>query len=225
MKTTATSAPTRIRVLVADSHPVVRYGLASSLSQEHDIDVVGDTASGDDTVHLIASLQTDVVILGSSFTDHDGIHIAKALRDRYENLGIVIFAELVDDAVLFRALDSGASAFVTNDALIPELVAAVRHAAIAAGSFTSAGLADAMRRQRETPEPTMLSTREQQVLGLLFEGYSIPALARELHLSHSTAKTYVSRVYEKFGVNNRANAIVHAMQSGLIHVGPSRVKV
>src|SRR6185437_10970340 len=102
-----------------------------------------------------------------------------------------------DDSVLFRALDRGASAFVSKHADAAEILAAIRHSAAAAWSFSASGLAQALRRRAQQPQS--LSAREFQVLELLRDGRSIPQVASRLHLSLSTAKTYVARLYEKLG--------------------------
>jgi DNA-binding NarL/FixJ family response regulator len=94
-------------------------------------------------------------------------------------------------------------------------VSAIRHAAAASSSFSAAGLAQALRRRRETSERTVLSTREMQALVLLRDGKSVPEVAAELYVSLSTAKTYVARLYEKLGANNRAQALMTAVKMGL----------
>jgi DNA-binding NarL/FixJ family response regulator len=100
------------------------------------------------------------------------------------------------------------------------VVAAVRLAAVAAASVTAAGLAAALRRQRDAAAPaSTLSERERQVLQLLVAGQSVPSLAGSLHISSSTAKTYVARLYEKLGVRNRAEAVLAAVYLGL--AGPT----
>jgi DNA-binding NarL/FixJ family response regulator len=131
-------------------------------------------------------------------------------------MGIVILTSRGEDDVLFRALETGASAFVSKVATMPEIIAAIRHAAVAASSFTAAGLAQAMRRRQETPERVSLSPREREVLTLLQEGRSVPAIAAQLCISLSTAKTYVARLYDKVGATNRATALMAAVRLGLV---------
>ena len=115
----------------------------------------------------------------------------------------------------FAALEAGASAFVAKDAPADDVVAAARHALVAPRSFTAANLADAMRRKME-PSGPQLSPRELEVLGLLAEGLGVAAIARKLYVSESTAKTHISKIYEKLGAANRAQAIMAAIRAGLI---------
>ena len=119
------------------------------------------------------------------------------------------------DEQLFAALEAGASAFVAKDAPADEVVAAARHAARVAALLHRADLADAMMR-RMTPAGPRLSAREAEVLGLLAEGLGVAAIARQLFISESTAKTHISKIYEKLGAANRAQALVAAMRLGLL---------
>ena len=96
------------------------------------------------------------------------------------------------------------------------MLAAIRHAAVAAASFTASGLAMAVARRRAMQDKLALSPRETEVLNLLHDGLSIPAIAMKLFISVSTAKTYVARLYEKLGAANRAQALMAAMHHGLI---------
>ncbi|RAS63719.1 regulatory LuxR family protein [Lentzea atacamensis] len=121
-----------------------------------------------------------------------------------------------EDDVLFRAMGTGASAFVGKAAPMEEVLCAIRHAAVAASSFTAAGLALAMARRQSTAARLALSPREREVLMLLRDGVSIPAIARTLYVSPSTAKTCVSRLCEKLGASNRAQALMAALRNGLI---------
>jgi DNA-binding NarL/FixJ family response regulator len=136
-------------------------------------------------------------------------------RCRTTRAGIVIVTANESDDLLFRALDTGASAFITQAATILEIVSAIRHAAVSAGSFSASGLAQALRRRRETSERLTLSPRERQVLALLREGKSVPEVAATIYVSLSTAKTYVARLYEKLGASNRAQALMTAVDLGL----------
>lgn len=202
--------------LVVDGHPVTRWGLKRLMQDQPDIEAVGEAGSAADALQIAGQLTPDVITVGIALPDRDGLDLVTELRDRYPDLGIVIFTAHADDAVLFRALDTGASAFVSKWADAPEILAAIRHAAAAAWSFSAAGLAQALRRRSAQPPAPMLSARETQVLELLEAGRSVPEVAGRLHLSLSTAKTYVARLYEKLGASNRAQALMTAVRLGLL---------
>lgn len=204
------------RIVMVDGHTLTRYGLAGLLDEQPDLDIVAEARSMAEAPGAIATAAPDVVTIAVDLPDGDGLRLARDLRDRYPDLGIVILPANGDDDVLFRAMENGASAFVAKTAPEAELLAAIRHAAVAASSFTAAGLARALTRLTSTPTTTGLSVRETEVLQLLADGLSIPAIAREMYVSHSTAKTYVSRVYAKLGASNRAQAVMAAVRHGLV---------
>ncbi|KJK44648.1 LuxR family transcriptional regulator [Lentzea aerocolonigenes] len=205
-----------IRVVVVDGHTLTRFGLTTLAAANPDLHVVAEASTGAEALAVIASVSPDVVTLAVDLPDGDGLHLARDLRDHYPSLGIVVLTSHGEDDVLFRALETGASAFVGKSAPVEEILCAIRHASVAASSFTAAGLATAMARRQATAARLALSPREREVLMLLREGVSIPAIARTLYVSPSTAKTYVSRLYEKLGASNRAQALMTALSKGLI---------
>jgi len=207
---------TPIRVIVIDGQTLLRFGLFALFTRHSDIKFVADASSAEDGLRLIAAHQPDVVTLDVG-KGRAGLALARELRDRYPRLGIVVLTSQGEDDVLFRALETGASAFVAKNAHTDEVLAAVRHAAVAASSFAATGLASAMARRSRQPEPgTLLSPRELQVLQLLGQGLSIPAIAKQMYLSQSTTKTYVARLYEKLGASNRSQALMTGLRTGLI---------
>jgi DNA-binding NarL/FixJ family response regulator len=157
-----------------------------------------------------------VVTVDVTLPDGDGLQLARELRGLYPDLGIVMLTSQHEDELLFRALESGLSAFVPKTAPLAEVLSAIRHAAVAASSFTASGLALAVARRRAMQDRLALSPREAQVLRLLHDGLSVPAIASQMFISVSTTKTYVARLYEKLGATNRAQALMAAMHHGLI---------
>jgi DNA-binding NarL/FixJ family response regulator len=205
-----------IRLAIIDEHTLTRYGLSELAARHSDIEIVAECQSAADARRMIAAVQPDVVTVEVSLPDGDGLRLAREFRDRYAGLGIVVLTSQHEDDVLFHALETGASAFVAKTAPLDEMLAAIRHAAVAASSFTASGLALALARRRTVQDPLALSRREQEVLRLLRDGLSIPAIAMAMFISHSTVKTYVARLYDKLGAANRAQALMTAMHYGLI---------
>ncbi|MFS8101291.1 response regulator transcription factor [Lentzea alba] len=206
-----------IRVVIVDGHTLTRFGLKTLAAAHSDLQIVAEASTAAESAGVIAAAQPDVVTVAVGLPDGDGLRLARELRDRYPSLGIVVLTAHGEDDVLFRALETGASAFVGKTAPVEEILCAIRHAAVAASSFTATGLANAMARRQSTTARMALSPREREVLALLQDGVSIPAIARTLYVSPSTAKTYVSRLYEKLGASNRAQALMAALRNGLIH--------
>lgn len=205
-----------IRIVVVDSHTLTRYGFRELVAQQPDMEIVAECGRAAEAANVLAAFRPDVVTVDVSLPDADGLQLARELRDHYPELGIVILTSKDQDDVLFRALETGVSAFVPKTAPVQELLAAIRHASVAALSFTAAGLAGALSRRHAVRTQMALSAREAEVLELLHSGMSIPAIALRMYISPSTAKTYVSRLYEKLGAANRAQALMIAYRHGLV---------
>lgn len=210
----ASTGDTPIRLVVVDSRPLVRWALTHIASEAADLTLISETDSLGDAPHLIFSLEPNVVTIDCSQVQ--GWQVAGQLRQRNGMLGIVVLGSDASDELIFRALDLGASAFLPKSASVHEVIGAIRHAAVAPTSFTAAGLAQALRRRTQTQDRLALSSRERQVLSLLREGRSVPEVAATLFVSLSTAKTYVARLYDKLGANNRAQALMTAVELGIL---------
>jgi DNA-binding NarL/FixJ family response regulator len=206
-----------VRVVVIDGHTMTRYGLARLVEHHPDLEMIAEVECAADAWLAVATARPHVVTLDVTLPDGDGLRLARELRDRYPDLGIVLLTSDGQDDVLFRALETGVSAFVTKSAPASEVLGAIRHAAVAATSFTAKDLALALaRRATASAARLTLSPREGEVLVLLGQGLSVPAIARAMFISQSTAKTYVARLYEKLGASNRAQALMTALRHGLI---------
>ncbi|HEX9336374.1 MAG TPA: response regulator transcription factor [Pseudonocardiaceae bacterium] len=205
-----------IRVVAVDGHTMTRYGLAGLIAEQLDIELAGEADTIATGMRAVGLLRPDVVTIDVALPDGDGIRFAHDLRDRHPELGIVILTSRGEDDVLFRALESGVSAFVAKSASTDEVLGAIRHSAVAASSFTAAGLAMALARRGHAGDRLALSPREDEALRLLGAGLSIPAIAGTMFVSQSTAKTYVARLYEKLGASNRAQALMTALRNGLL---------
>jgi DNA-binding NarL/FixJ family response regulator len=211
-----------IRLAVIESQTLVRYGLRELISRHPDIEIVAECASAAEAPSMLNSTLPDVVTVNVHLPDGDGLQLARELRDRRTDLGIVVLTSHDEDDVLFRALETGVSAFVAKTAPVKEVLTAIRHSAVAASSFTASGLAIALSRRREATDRLALSPREMEVLRLLRDGLPIPGIAVHMYISYSTAKTYVARLYQKLGAANRAQALMAAVQYGLISPEPEK---
>ncbi len=202
-------------VLLIDDHDLIRQGLSRAFERSPDFTVVGQAGTLADGERMAQGLAPDVVVIDVRLPDGSGLDAARRLRERNHEMGIVVLTMYAGDEQLFAALEAGASAFVPKDAPSEDVVAAARHAAVSPRSFTAADLADAMRR-RMRPTGPQLSPREKEVLNLLAEGLGVSAISRRLFISESTAKTHISKIYDKLGAANRAQAIMSAIRAGLI---------
>lgn len=202
-------------VLIIDDHELIREGLRRAFERAGGFTVLGEAGTVASGRRLVDELSPDVIVTDVRLPDGTGLELAKELRQQDESLGIVVLTMYAGDDTLFAALEAGASALVSKDAPGEDVVSAARHAAVSPRSFTAKDLAGAMFRRREVQTPT-LSGRELEVLELLADGTGVSAIARRLFISESTAKTHVSRIYDKLGAANRAQAVLLAVRSGLL---------
>ncbi len=204
-----------VSVLLVDDHDLIRQGLKRAFERDGDFEVVGEADNCADALSMLSQLQPKVVVLDVRLPDGSGVDIARQAREQWPDLGIVILTMYAGDEYLFQALDAGASAFVAKDAASDDVVSAARHAAVSPRAFTASDLGDAMRR-RLTPSGPQLTPREREVLALLAEGLGVAQISKQLYITESTTKTHISKLYEKLGAGNRAQALMTALRLGLI---------
>jgi DNA-binding NarL/FixJ family response regulator len=203
-----------VRLVAVDEHALLTLGLTRLLAGVADIDLVGTAGSLAEAATVAEQTRPDVVTFDLGLPDGDGWALARQLRAQRPTVGLVLLSSTTDDALLYRALDEGLSAYVPKDGPPNAVLAAVRHAVTAPRSFNAPGLAAALARRRATSG--LLSQRERQVLGLMREGISLPSIAERLAVSEATVKTYVARIYTKLRVNNRSQALMAAANQGLL---------
>lgn len=206
-----------IRVLIIEAHPIVRWALGRMTDRERDLNTVGTAEDVDEAIELIADLRPNVVTL-SIEVGHTPMELGRVpeLRELFPSLGVVVLASEPDDDLLFQSLDVEASAFVIKRAPVDEILSAVRHAAVASGSFSATGLADALRRRNAADRRPVLADRDREVLRMLHCGMSTNDVAKRMYVSHSTAKSRIAHLYHSLGAANRAQALMAAVRMGLI---------
>jgi len=204
-----------ITVLIVDDHELIRQGLRRAFEREGDFEVVGEAGTLAEASRLLGLLNPQVVVFDVRLPDGSGLDAARKARAADSDLGIVILTMYAGDEQLFEALEAGASAFVPKNAPAEDVVAAARHAAASPHAFTANDLAEAMKRKL-SPSGPQLSPREREVLQLLADGLGVAQISRQLFISESTTKTHISKLYEKLGAGNRAQALMSALKLGLL---------
>ena len=207
-----------LTVMLVDDHALIRQGLRRAFEQTGDISVVAEAASFEEALALHRAHTPAVAVVDINLGDGNGIDLVRQLRTLRANIGIVVLTMYDGDEHLFAALQAGASAFVLKAAPAEDVVAAARASSLAPSSFTAVDLAGAMRRKMQTPE-VQLTPREHEILQLLGEGMSVAQVASRLYISQSTAKTHMSKLYDKLGAGNRTQAVMAAVRLGLLSGG------
>ncbi|MET9722848.1 response regulator transcription factor [Streptomyces zaomyceticus] len=218
-----------IRVVLADDQTLVRAGFRSILSDEADIEVVGEAGDGEQAIGLARELRPDVVLMDIRMPVLDGLEATRSITadERLEGVRVVILTTFDADDHVYGALRSGASGFLVKDTEPMELLHAVRVVArgdaLIAPAVTRRLIAEFAGRADRQPDPSprlnALTEREREVLGLVGAGLSNDEIAGRLVLSPATAKTHVSRIMTKLAVRDRAQLVILAYESGMITPG------
>ncbi len=208
----------RVRVVVADDHPLFREGLVRALTSSGQIEVIGEAENGSAALELIQKEKPDVALLDYQMPGMDGAQVAAAVvRDELPTRVLLVSAH-ADSTLVYHALQQGAAGYLPKESSRSEIINAVLDCAAGRDVVDpklASGLAAEIRRRAEPSGPT-LSAREREVLKLIADGGSIPMIAKQLFLAPSTVKTHVQRLYEKLGVGDRAAAVAEAMRRGLL---------
>ncbi|WP_435107638.1 response regulator [Nocardiopsis synnemataformans] len=206
-----------IRVLLVDDHPVVREGIRGMLAAEADLTVVGEAASGPEAVVRAAELEPDVVLMDLRMPGGDGVEATERISAERPGTHVLVLTTYDTDGDILRAVEAGATGYLLKDTPRAELAEAVR-AAARGGTVLSGRLAGKLfTGMRERGEPAAaLSPREVEVLRLASEGRTNAAIGRVLHISATTVKTHLMRVYDKLGVSDRTAAVSQAIRRGLL---------
>ncbi|MER5205835.1 response regulator transcription factor [Streptomyces sp. NPDC002825] len=218
-----------IRVVLADDQTLVRAGFRSILSDEEDIEVVGEAGDGEQAVALARELRPDVVLMDIRMPVLDGLEATRRITGdaRLEGVRVVILTTFDADDHVYGALRAGASGFLVKDTEPMELLHAVRVVArgdaLISPAVTRRLIAEfavlAGRQPDPSPRLNALTEREREVLGLVGAGLSNDEIAGRLVLSPATAKTHVSRIMTKLAVRDRAQLVILAYESGMITPG------
>jgi DNA-binding NarL/FixJ family response regulator len=210
----------KIAILIADDHPMFRFGMRARLGAEPDLSVVGEAGSGEEAVELAANLAPDVVLMDINLPGMNGIEATRLLRETSPAVAVLVVTMFDDDSV-FAAMRAGARGYLLKDAEAEETVRAIRAVANGEAIF-SPSVAKRLMGFFAAPHPTIpaptfpeLTEREREVLDLLAQGYTNVAIAQRLFLSPKTARNYVSSIFGKLQVADRTEAIMRARQAGL----------
>lgn len=208
----------RVRVLVADDHPLFREGVARAIKEWPELELVAEVADGRAALDLIRAELPHVAVVDMRLPGLDGAEIAAAVTRDGLSTRVLLLSAFSDEQIVFRALEAGAAGYLTKESTRDEIA----RAALAVGRGgtvlapeLAAGLASQIR-QRGLGDTPILTKREREVLVLLCDGKSAPQIASQLFLGTTTVKSHLGRLYEKLGVSDRAAAVAEAMRRGLI---------
>jgi DNA-binding NarL/FixJ family response regulator len=210
-----------LRVLIADDHPLFRKGMRALLVAAQDIEVVGEATTGQEVIELAATLQPDVILMDLQMPGINGIEATRQILHTSPHIRILVITLFEDDASVFSALRAGARGYVLKEAKEEEMLRAIRSVGSGEAIFSPAiatRLMDFFAASRSAvPKEIFLSLteREREILQLLARGRTNHAIAQQLALSVKTVHNYVSNIFSKLQVADRAQAIIRARDARL----------
>jgi DNA-binding NarL/FixJ family response regulator len=210
-----------IRVLIADDHPVFRFGLRTLLKADPTMEVVGEATNGEDVIKLADQLAPDVVLMDLTMPGMNGIEAARRILLKHPEMHILVLTMFEDDDSVFAAMRAGARGYLLKGAEGGETLQAIRVASLGEAIFSPAIAKRLMRYFGASRPPTPsqpfpeLTEREREVLSLIAQGYTNQAIAEQLVISPKTVRNHISSIFSKLQVTSRLEAILRAKDAGM----------
>jgi DNA-binding NarL/FixJ family response regulator len=211
----------RMRVLIADDHPVFRHGIRAMLEARSDTEVVGEATTGVEAVAQAEQLQPDVVLMDIQMPGLNGIMATREIVATSPHIHVLVVTMFEDDNSVFSAMRAGAHGYVLKDSAKEEIVRAIQAVGNGEAIFSPA-IASRLIAFFATPRPFVtreifpgLTEREREILHLIARGAPNGEIARELSLTTKTVSNYVSNIFAKLQVADRAEAIIKARDAGM----------
>ena len=204
----------KIRVVIADDHPVVCRGLAAIIKTEADMEVVGQASNGQQAVDLFHRHQPDVTLMDLRMPVMSGVEAIRAIRKDHSHSGFIVLTTYQGDEDIHRALKAGAQAYLLKGMSDTELIEAIRSVHAGLRYLPKPVLQTLMNR----PPKSDLSERESEILHLIVKGMSNRRIGEELGLTEATVKWYVNIILGRLNVSDRTQAAVAALHRGIVEL-------
>jgi DNA-binding NarL/FixJ family response regulator len=207
-----------IRIVIVDDHQIVRAGLRQFFSEQVDLRVTGEAATGREVLELIRGGEVDVIVMDISMPDQSGIEVLAAIKARAPELPVLILSGFPESHYATMLLKQGASGYLNKECDPDEIIKAIRALALGRKYITPAVaelLANGLNVENKSPHET-LSERETQVFLRLSKGETIGNIAEGMSLSVKTVSTYRTRVMEKLHLASNSDLTYYALKNGLI---------
>jgi DNA-binding NarL/FixJ family response regulator len=211
-----------VRVLIVDDQTLFRTGLASLLSEDEHVEVVGQAVDGSDAVKQAVRLKPDVVLMDIKMPNLDGIEATRQIIEAVPGAKVLMLTTFETDSQVIQALKAGARGYVLKDssaaAIVSSIVAVMSGERVMASAVANRVLE--MLTGATTPKEFYdgLTNREIEILKLLANGMANKQIAYRLKISEKTVRNHVSNTYEKLGIYDRSQAVLYAVKKGLVEV-------
>ena len=213
----------KIRVLIADDHVIVREGLRALLEAEPDIEVVGEAKDGEEAVNKTGEVQPDIVLMDITMPVMNGLEATRLIRQHNPDVKVLALTMHEGDEYFFKILEAGASGYFIKGGSSSELIAALRTVwngnVFLYPTMAKKLLSDYLQRVKTGTDKESydgLTSRERQVLKLIAEGYTNQVIADRLVLSPATVQTHRANIMAKLGLHSRTELIKYAIRRGFV---------
>lgn len=214
----------KIKVLIADDHSLFREGLRLLLTDQDDIEIVGEAEDGLEVTRLVPQLNPAIVLMDINMPVIDGVEATRMILRETDAVGVIILTMYPQDEYVFEALKAGAKAYLLKDTRSKKLLQVIRAVhqgqAVIEPEMTARLLSEyrrlAVEKEEKLPKVQTLTDQERTILTLVANGASNKDIAAQLNLSERTIKNYLSIIFQKLQVNNRTEAAIRAMKDGLV---------
>ena len=207
-----------IKVLVVDDHDLIRAGIARMLLDDGSIEVVGEAASGEEAIDKARVSSPDVVLMDLKMPGIGGLEATRRLKRLSENIKVVVVTACIDDPYPSHVMESGASAYVSKNSHISEMVKAIKQVHIGE-RYLSPDIAQAMALGSQSASPfDALSERELQIAMMIMDCQKVQSISDKLCLSPKTVNSYRYRIFEKLDITSDVELTLLAVRNGLLDV-------
>lgn len=204
----------KIRVLIADDHPIFRLGLASLIKTQSDMEVVGEASNGKEVLDQFRKSKPDVVLVDLRMPQMDGVETIATLTKEYPNSRTIVVTTFQGEEEIYRALQAGARGYLLKDTLHMDLLEGIR--AVHSGQRrVPARVAERLAQRIPLSD---LTPREMEILTLIVKGKGNKEIAADLEIAEGTVKNHVIKILDKLGVTDRTQAATAAISRGILRL-------
>jgi DNA-binding NarL/FixJ family response regulator len=223
----------KVRILLIDDHPLFRQGVTWTLSNQPDLDIIGEVADGQAAIQQADILLPDLVLCDINLPGMNGLEVTRILKRRHPQMAVIILTLHEDDEQLFHAIRVGASAYAIKDIAAQDLISLIRRVGrgeylinenVLSRPFVASKVLDQFRELATLDEASdtvfsPLTPREVEILDCVARGNSNKEIARLLSISDQTVKNHITSILRKLAVNDRTQAVIYALRHGWIKLG------
>jgi DNA-binding NarL/FixJ family response regulator len=206
-------APERIKVLIADDHPLIIAGIRRTIEHVDDMEVVGEARSGPELMQLVERRRPDLVLMDLKMPGVAGVEAILRIRQRWPEVTCVVLSACDDRPTIDAALQAGASAYVLKSAHTVDIASVLRQAS-GGVVFHAPASVQPVPGVPDAPDEPALTDRERSILSAVASGMTTSAISQDLWISEHTIKFHLTNIYRKLGVTNRAGAVRYALEHG-----------